>query len=130
MSRYSYSTVGYGVFSLLGELYRMGRIEVFDREDESGYQIHEGEYCMPFEAAAKFEEFIEALRTDYPIHIDIGSFKWCQEAVSEKIGIPVDKLNDTETKKLYYTAQRDKEYMKKYGLPFDEYIKTTRFGKI
>jgi len=40
--RYSYSTVGYGVMSLFGEKYRMGRIEVFDREDESGYQVHEG----------------------------------------------------------------------------------------
>ena len=28
--RYSYSTVGYGVFSLLGEFYRMGRVEIFD----------------------------------------------------------------------------------------------------
>ncbi len=73
MKRYSYSTVGYGVFSLLGERYRMGRIEVFDREDESGYQVHEGFYCMPFEAAAKFEDFIEALETDLPIHLEIGS---------------------------------------------------------
>ncbi len=33
--RFAYSTVGYGVFSLLGEKYTMGRIEVFDRQDES-----------------------------------------------------------------------------------------------
>ena len=28
--RFHYSTVGYGVFSLMGEKYRMGRIEIFD----------------------------------------------------------------------------------------------------
>ena len=31
--RYYYSTVGYGVFSLLGERYRMGRIEIFDKQN-------------------------------------------------------------------------------------------------
>ena len=77
MRRFSYSTVGYGVFSLLGERYRMGRIEVFDQENESGYQVHEGFYCMPFEAAKKFEDFIESLKTDLPIHFDIGSVEWC-----------------------------------------------------
>ena len=30
--RYYYSTVGYGVYSLLGERYRMGRVEIFDRK--------------------------------------------------------------------------------------------------
>ncbi len=39
--RFRYSTVGYGVFSLLGEKYTMGRIEVFDSQDESGYAVHE-----------------------------------------------------------------------------------------
>jgi len=35
--RFSYHTVGYGVFSLLGERYRMGRIEIFDSKSDSGY---------------------------------------------------------------------------------------------
>ena len=71
--RFSYSTVGYGVFSLMGEKYRMGRIEVFDREDESGYQVHEGIYTMPFDAVTKFEDFsifeIGILCFKYPIII-------------------------------------------------------------
>jgi hypothetical protein len=37
--RYYYSTVGYGVFSLLSERYRMGRVEIFDRQNDSGYQV-------------------------------------------------------------------------------------------
>ena len=49
--RFSYHTVGYGVFSLLGEKYRMGRVEIFDRQDESGYAVSEGTYCMPHVAA-------------------------------------------------------------------------------
>jgi len=44
--RFSYSTVGYGVFSLMGEKYRMGRIEIFDSEDESGYAVNEGIYTI------------------------------------------------------------------------------------
>ena len=46
--RYYYSTVGYGIFSLLGERYRMGRVEIFDKQNDSGYQVDEGVYaCVP-----------------------------------------------------------------------------------
>jgi len=61
----------------LGERYRMGRIEVFDRENESGYAVREGIYTMPFESANQFEDFIESIQTDLPIHIEIGSHEWC-----------------------------------------------------
>ena len=84
--RFSYSTVGYGVFSLLGEKYRMGRIEVFDREDESGYQVHEGIYTMPHMAANQFEDFIESLQTDLPIEIKIGSHEWCADECAKALG--------------------------------------------
>ena len=53
--RYYYSTVGYGVFSLLGERYRMGRIEIFDKKNESGYAVDEGVYCMPFVSANQLD---------------------------------------------------------------------------
>lgn len=112
--RFCYSTVGYGVFSLLGERYRMGRIEVFDREDESGYQVHEGFYCMPFEAAAKFEDFIESLQTDLPIHFDIGSVEWCNVETAKELGIDPDKMNDSETKKEYWRKKNDL-YAKEQG---------------
>lgn len=100
--RYSYSTVGYGLFSLLGEFYRMGRVEIFDKENDTGYAINEGTYCMPHIAASQFEDFIEAIETEFPICIEIGSVKECSQAVSEKLEIPVDKLNDMETKKEFY----------------------------
>ena len=114
--RYSYHTVGYGVFSLLGERYRMGRIEIFDKEEESGYQVSEGTFCMPFVAANQFEDFIRSIRTDFPINIEIGSMEWCRNSVSEDLGIPADKLNDPETKKKYY---RDK-FIKEYGYTPEE----------
>lgn len=128
MKRFSYSTVGYGVFSLLGERYRMGRIEVFDREDDSGYQVHEGFYCMPFEAAAKFEKFIDDLETDLPIHFDIGSVDWCNEECSKELGIEVEKMNDQETKKAYYRMKND-EYAKERGYKdWDELVANSKFG--
>jgi len=104
--RYYYSTVGYGVFSLLGERYRMGRIEIFDREEDSGYQISEGIYCMPFEVAAKFEDFIESLETDLPIYIDIGSHEWCEEECAKDLGFEkAEDLRDKEKIEEYYKSK-------------------------
>lgn len=127
--RYSYSTVGYGVFSLLGERYRMGRIEIFDDQDESGFAISEGSYCMPFVAANQFEDFIESLETDLPINIEIGTHAWCQEAVSEELGIPVDKLNDPDTKKAFYRKKADEDAQKRGFKDWDDYLNSTPFGQ-
>jgi hypothetical protein len=127
--RYYYSTVGYGVFSLLGERYRMGRIEIFDKNDESGYQISEGTYCLPFEAARLFEDWIEGIETDYPMCIDMGSMDWCQQSVSEDLGIPVDKLNDMETKKAFY-LRKNEEWAKSEGYKdWDDFLEKSKFGK-
>ena len=128
--RYYYSTVGYGVFSLLGERYRMGRVEIFDKQNESGYQIDEGVYCMPFEAANQFEQFIENIETDLPINIEIGTHKWCQEAVSEELGIPVDKLNDTETKKEFYRKKNDLYAQEKGFKDFDDLLANSPLGDL
>lgn len=128
--RYYYSTVGYGVFSLLGERYRMGRVEIFDKQNDSGYQIDEGSYCMPFEAANQFEDFIENIETDLPINIEIGSFKSCQSAVAEELGIPEDKLNDAETKKAFYKKKYDEEAQKDGYKDFDDKLKKLGLGDL
>jgi hypothetical protein len=101
--RYSYSTVGYGVMSLFGERYRMGRIEIFDKQDDSGYAVSEGSYTMPFVAANQFEDFIESLETDLPINIEIGSYDWCATECAKDLGFekPED-LRDKEKIKEYY----------------------------
>lgn len=127
--RYYYSTVGYGVFSLLGERYRMGRIEIFDKQNDSGYQVDEGGYCMPFEAARQFEDFIENIETDLPINIEIGSHQQCDNAVAEELGIPVDKLNDPETKRAFYKKKNDDYAVTKGYKDFDELIANTKWGK-
>ena len=127
--RYYYSTVGYGVFSLLGEKYRMGRIEIFDKKNDSGYQISEGIYTMPFTAASQFEDFIESLETDLPINIEIGSHDWCQQAVAEELGIPADMLNDMDTKKEYYRKKNDIYAQEKGFKDWDTYLDSTEFGR-
>jgi len=128
--RYYYSTVGYGVFSLLGERYRMGRVEVFDRQDDSGYQIDEGTYCLPFEAANQFEQFIENIETDLPINIEMGTFNQCRAAVAEELGIPEDKLNDAETQREFYKKKND-EYAQSLGFKdFDDQLANSRFGDL
>jgi hypothetical protein len=128
--RYYYSTVGYGVFSLLGERYRMGRVEIFDRQNDSGYQVDEGAYCMPFEAANQFEQFIENIETDLPINIEIGTMAQCRAAVAEELGIPEDKLNDNETKREFYKKKND-EHAQSLGFKdFDDQLKNSRFGDL
>jgi hypothetical protein len=113
--RFRYSTVGYGVMSLLGEKYRMGRIEVFDREDESGYQVHEGIYTMPYMAANQFEDFIESLETDLPINIEIGSHKWCEEECAKALGFKdAEEMRDPEKVKEYRHKKND-EFAQEQG---------------
>ena len=113
--RFYYSTVGYGVFSLLGERYRMGRIEIFDKEDESGYQISEGIYTMPFEAANQFEDFIESIETDLPINIEIGSHEWCERECARDLGFDsVEDMRDKDKIEEYRKKKND-EYAKEQG---------------
>jgi hypothetical protein len=108
LGRFSYSTVGYGVFSLMGEKYRMGRIEIFDNQDESGYQVEEGIYTMPFVAANQFEDFIDSLETDLPIHIEIGSHKWCENECAKTLGFETsDDMRDPEKIKEFQKKKND-----------------------
>jgi len=125
--RYYYSTVGYGVFSLLGERYRMGRVEIFDKQNESGYQIDEGVYCMPFEAANQFEQFIENIETDLPINIEMGTMGQCRAAVAEELGIAEDMLNDMDTKKAFYRKKNNEYAVEKGFKDWDEYLDSTEF---
>ena len=127
--RFSYHTVGYGVFSLLGERYRMGRIEIFDKQDDSGYAVSEGSYCMPFLAANQFEDFIESIQTDLPINIEIGSHQWCVEECEIDLGVEKGKLHDEETKKAYYRKKNDEYAQEKGFKDWDDYLESTPFGK-
>jgi hypothetical protein len=106
--RFYYSTVGYGVFSLMGEKYRMGRVEIFDTEDESGYAVSEGVYTMPFVAANQFEDFMESLQTDLPINIEIGSHDWCESECAKSLGFKnAEEMRDPEKVKEYRRKKND-----------------------
>jgi hypothetical protein len=106
--RFYYSTVGYGVFSLMGEKYRMGRIEIFDSEDESGYAVSEGIYTMPHVAASQFEDFINALETDLPINIEIGSHQWCEKECAKSLGFETpEEMRDPEKVRAFQRKKND-----------------------
>jgi len=128
--RYYYSTVGYGVMSLLGEKYRMGRIEIFDKENESDYQVDEGIYTMPFEAASQFEDFIESIETDLPINIQIGNHEWCEEECAKSLGFTdSDQMREPEVIKAYQRKKND-EYAKSKGYAdWDDLVANSKWTK-
>jgi hypothetical protein len=127
--RFSYSTVGYGVFSLMGEKYRMGRIEIFDNQDESGYQVEEGIYTMPFVAANQFEDFIDSLETDLPIHIEIGSHKWCENECAKTLGFETsDDMRDPEKIKEFQKKKNDIFAKERGYKDWDDLMASSKFA--
>jgi hypothetical protein len=93
----------------------MGRIEIFDREDRSGWAVAEGDYSIPFVAANQFEDFIESLETNLPIHIEIGSHKWCEEECAKDLGFKdAEEMRDQEKVKEYRKNKND-EYAREKG---------------
>jgi hypothetical protein len=92
----------------MGEKYRMGRVEIFDTEDESGYAVSEGVYTMPFVAANQFEDFMESLQTDLPINIEIGSHDWCESECAKSLGFKnAEEMRDPEKVKEYRRKKND-----------------------
>jgi hypothetical protein len=128
--RFYYSTVGYGVFSLMGEKYRMGRVEIFDTEDESGYAVSEGVYTMPFVAANQFEDFMESLQTDLPINIEIGSHDWCESECAKSLGFEnAEEMRDPEKVKEYRRKKND-IFAKEQGYEdWDDLMSKSKFAK-
>lgn len=100
--RFSYETVGYGVFTLLGEKYRVGRIEIYDSKNKSGFPIEEGTYWFPHSVAHKFEEFIESLETDLPVYIRLGSPDDCDTECAKALGITREQMRDSTFIKKWY----------------------------
>ena len=129
--RFHYSTVGYGVFSLLGEKYRMGRIEIFDSKDESGYAVSEGIYTIPFVAASQFEDFMDSLETDLPINIEIGSHEWCEMECAKSLGFEtVEEMRDPEKVK-EYTRKKNDLYAQEQGYKdWDELLANSKFAPL
>jgi hypothetical protein len=128
--RFSYSTVGYGVFSLFGEKYRMGRIEVFDSQDESGYQVHEGSYSLPFEVGNQFEDFIESIETDLPIEIKIGSHEWCANECAISLGFKdAEEMRDPEKVKAYRRKKNDEFAVSQGYKDWDDLMANSKWVK-
>ena len=127
--RVYYSTVGYGVFSLMGEKYRMGRVEIFDSQDESGYAVSEGIYTMPHVAANQFEDFIDSLQTDLPINIEIGSHEWCEKECATDLGFETPaEMRDPEKIKEFQKKKNDEYAVERGFKDFDELWANSKFG--
>jgi len=127
--RFYYSTVGYGVFSLMGEKYRMGRIEVIDSEDESGYAVSEGIYTMPHIAASQFEDFIDSLQTELPINIEIGSHEWCETECAKSFGFETpEEMRDPEKVTEYRRNKNDVYAQEKGYKDWDDFMNNSKFG--
>jgi hypothetical protein len=127
--RFYYSTVGYGVFSLMGEKYRMGRIEIFDSEDESGYAVSEGVYTMPHVAASQFEDFIDALETDLPINIEIGSHQWCEKECAKSLGFETpEEMRDPKNIRAYQRNKNDMYARERGYKDWDELLANSKFA--
>jgi hypothetical protein len=127
--RFYYSTVGYGVFSLMGEKYRMGRIEIFDSEDESGYAVSEGIYTMPHIVASQFEDFMDSLETELPINIEIGSHAWCEKECAKSLGFETpEEMRDPEKVKAFQRKKND-IYAKERGYKdWDDLLANSKFA--
>ena len=127
--RFHYSTVGYGVFSLLGEKYRMGRIEIFDSQDESGYAVSEGIYTMPFVAASQFEDFMDSLETDLPINIEIGSHQWCEMECAKLLGFETpEEMRDPENVKSFQRKKNDIYAQEQGYKDWDDLLANSKFA--
>ena len=127
--RFYYSTVGYGVFSLMGEKYRMGRIEVFDSEDESGYAVSEGIFTMPFVAASQFEDFMNSLETDLPINIEIGSYEWCERECAKSLGFETpEEMRDPENVKAFQRKKNDIYAQEQGYKDWDDLMANSKFA--
>ena len=128
--RFSYSTVGYGIFSLLGEKYRMGRVEIFDEKDGRGYAVNEGIYTLPFAAAQSFEEWIDDLETDLPINIEIGSHEWCEEECAKDLGFTDSEQMREPEAVAHYRKNKNDEFARKEGYKdWDDLLSKSKWTK-
>jgi hypothetical protein len=84
---------------------------------------------MPFVSANQFEDFIDSLETDLPIHIQIGSHKWCEDECAKSLGFEnPDDMRDPEKIKEFQKKKND-DYAKERGFKdFDDLFANSKFG--
>ena len=108
----------------------MGRVEIFDAQDESGYAVDEGIYTMPFIAANQFEDFMDSLETDLPIHIQIGSHEWCEKECTKALGFETpDEMRDPEKVKVYRRRQNDMFAVERGYKDWDDLMANSKWNK-
>ena len=106
VKRFTYGTVGYGVFSIIGDFYRMGRIEVYDNEGDSPFSYDEGTFCLPFEQSEEFEDWIMGTSSDYPMQISLGSVEDCKSIIIDKLGMYKETFDNKEVRAEYWKNKK------------------------
>jgi hypothetical protein len=108
----------------------MGRIEIFDDQDESGYSVSEGSYSIPHAAAKQFEDFIESIETDLPIHIELGNHEWCTEECAKSLGFTdSEQMREPEASAAYRRKKND-EYARGEGYKdWDDLLANSKWTK-
>jgi hypothetical protein len=106
----------------------MGRVEIFDSQEESDYAVDEGIYTMPFIAANQFEDFMESLQTDLPINIEIGSHEWCEKECAKSLGFETPDEMRVPEKVKEYRRKKNNEYAKEQGYKdWDDLMANSKF---
>ena len=79
--RFFYSVVEEFSFNKDYNNFRMGRIEIYDSHDKSGYASDEVRFIIPAELFSAFREWIDFKESDYPIMIkfDMDVTKFVKE---------------------------------------------------
>jgi hypothetical protein len=60
----------------------------------------------------------------------MGTMGQCRAAVAEELGIPEDKLNDSETQKAYYRKKNDEDAQKRGFKDFDDELEKSELGNL
>jgi len=79
--RFFYSVVEEFSYNEDYNAFCMGRVEIFDSHNKSGYAIGEARFIIPAELFPKFREWIDFKESDYPIMIkwDMDVTKFVEE---------------------------------------------------
>lgn len=94
MSRFFYYEVNPQRSStLFDQLYQTGTIDTYNSESEDDAPISSGKYCIPFEVACEFQDFIESLETEFPLFVSMGTEQLCKNEAAKKFMVPVAQLN-------------------------------------
>jgi hypothetical protein len=84
---------------------------------------------MPHVAASQFEDFINALETDLPINIEIGSHQWCEKECAKSLGFETpEEMRDPEKVKAFQRKKNNIYAQERGYKDWDDLIANSKFA--